>query len=168
MAGRRTRTVDFEEPSATSSAALGKPGIEFLRALSAGRVPAPPLHVTLGFSLCEVDDGFARYELVPGEHLYGAHNAVHSGVMSALLDAVMSAAVTTTLDASTTFSLATLTTHVTRSISSRTAKVLAEGWVVHRGSRLVTAEAKLTDDQGRLLAHGSATCALSERPGGGS
>jgi len=165
MSGRRTRTVDFEEPSATSNAALGKPGIEFLQALIEGRAPSPPLHVTLGFQLREVQDGFARYELAPGEHLYGEHNAVHSGIASALLDAAMSSAVTTTLDAHTTFNLATLTTHVTRSISGRNAQVLAEGWVVHRGSRLVTAEGKLVDEQGRLLAHGSATFALLERVG---
>lgn len=165
MAGRRTRTVDFEEPSATSSAALGKAGIEFLQALVEGKVPAPPLHVTLGFQLREVQDGFARYELTPGEHLYGEHNTVHSGIVSALLDAAMSSAVTTTLDQHTTFNLATLTTHVTRNITARTAQVHAEGWVVHRGSRLVTAEAKLVDEQGRLLAHGSATCSLLERSG---
>jgi acyl-coenzyme A thioesterase PaaI-like protein len=57
-----------------------------------------------------------------------------------------------------------MTVHYTRAINARTVKVLAEGWVVHRGSRLVTAEGRLTDEQGRLLAHGSATLALSERP----
>lgn len=166
MGASRTRTVDFEEPSRTANAALGRPGIEFLRELIAGTTPPPPLQITLGFQLLEVDDGLARYELVPGEHLYGAQNTVHSAVASALLDAAMGAAVTTTLDATTTFNLATLTTHVTRSIGARTLKVLAEGWVVHRGSRLVTAEGRLTDDQGRLLSHGSCTCVLVERPGG--
>ncbi len=36
---------------------------------------------------------------------------------------------------------------------------------MHRGSRLVTAEGRLTDEQGRLLAHGSATFALNGPPG---
>lgn len=165
MGGSRTRTVDFEDPSVTSGAALGKSGLEFLRELIAGKVPAPPFQVTLGFQLLEADDGMARYQLLPGEHLYGAQNSVHSGVASALLDAAMSAAVTTTLHAQTTFTVVTLNTHITRAISQRTQKVLADGWVVHRSSRLVTAEGRLTDEQGRLLAHGSATCALVERPG---
>jgi len=167
MAGTRTRTVDFDEPGATSVGALGKPGIEFLREIIEGTLPAAPMQAALGFELVEVADGVARFELIPGEHLYGPLNAVHGGVASTLLDSAMGAAVITTLDARTTCSTATMTVHFTRPINSRTVKVLAEGWVVHRGSRLVTAEGRITDEQGRLLAHGSATLALSERPAAG-
>jgi uncharacterized protein (TIGR00369 family) len=164
MAGTRTRTVDFDEPAATASGAVGKAGIEFLREIIAGKLPAAPMQASLGFDLVEVADGFARFQLIPGEHLYGPLNAVHGGVAATLLDSAMGAAVITTLDATTGCSTATMTVHFTRPINSRTVKVLAEGWVVHRGSRLVTAEGRLTDEQGRLLAHGSATLALSERP----
>ncbi len=163
MAGKLTRSFDFDEPGVTAAAALGRPGVEFLSDIIAGKVPAPPLQATLGFELVEVNDGFARLQLVPGEHLYGSTNAVHSGVAATLLESAMATAVTTTLDAVTSCATATLTVHYTRAITSRTVKVSAEGWVVHRGSRLVTAEGRLTDEQGRLLAHGSATCALTER-----
>ena len=67
MGGSRTRTVEFDDPSVTSNATLGKSGLEFLRELIAGKVAAPPFQVTLGFQLLEADDGMARYELVPGE-----------------------------------------------------------------------------------------------------
>jgi uncharacterized protein (TIGR00369 family) len=143
---------------------VGKTGLELLRDLIAGKVPPAPIQATLGFELVEVSDGFARFELVPGEHLYGSLSAVHGGVAASLLDSAMGAAVMTTLDAVTSHTTAMLTVHLTRAITSRTLKVVAEGWVVHRGSRLVTAEARLTDEQSRLLAHGSATCAISERP----
>ena len=164
MAGKLTRSFDFDEPGLTAAAALGKSGIEFLSEIIAGKVPASPIQATLGFELVEVSDGFARFQLVPGEHLYGPANAVHGGVAATLLDSAMGTAVLTTLDAATTYTTATLTVHLTRAITSRTVKVTAEGWVVHRGSRLVTAEGRLTDEQGRLLAHGSATCVLTERP----
>jgi uncharacterized protein (TIGR00369 family) len=164
MAGKLTRSFDFDEPSVTATAALGRPGIEFLEDIIAGKVPPAPMHATLGYELVAVSDGFARFQLVPGEHLYGSTNAVHGGVAATLLDSAMTAAVMTTLDAATGSTTATLTLHVTRAITSRTVKVTAEGWVVHRGSRLVTAEGRLTDEQGRLLAHGSASCALTERP----
>jgi uncharacterized protein (TIGR00369 family) len=36
----------------------------------------------------------------------------------------------------------------------------AEGRVLHRGSRTATAEASLTDAEGRLLAHATSTCLL--------
>jgi len=163
MRGTRTRTTDFDDPSLTAEGAVGKPGIAFLRELIAGELPPAPIQVTLGFELVEVNDGFAKAELVPGEHLYSAFNAVHGGVVATLLDSVMTAAAVTTLDALTVCTTATLTVHLTRTLTVRTAKVLAEGWVVHRGSRLVTAEARIHDDQGRLLAHGSATYALAPR-----
>jgi uncharacterized protein (TIGR00369 family) len=166
MGGKRTRTIEFDDPELTTAGAVGKPGIEFLREQIAGTVPSAPLQATLGFQLVEVSDGFARFELSPGEHLYGPTSVVHGGVAATLLESAMGAAVMTTLDAATGHTTAMLTVHLTRAITARTVKVSAEGWVVHRGSRLVTAEGRLTDEQGRLLAHGSATCALVERAGG--
>lgn len=163
--GKRTRTVSFDDPSLVASAAVGKSGIELLRALLEGKLPPAPIQATLGMQLTEVSDGFAKLLLEPGEHLHGSFNAVHGGVVATLLDAAMGAAVLTTLDAVTGSSTATLNVHLTRPITSRTKRVIAEGWVVHRGSRLVTAEARLNDEQGKLLAHGSATYALTERAG---
>ena len=163
MRGTRTRTTDFADPSLTAAAAVGKPGIEFLRELLRGEAPAAPIQATLGFELLEVSDGFAKAQLVPGEHLYGTFNSVHGGVASTLLDATMASAVVTTLDALTLPSTATISVHFTRPITVRMLAVVCEGWVVHRGSRLVTAEGRIADDQGRLLAHGSATYSLGTR-----
>jgi uncharacterized protein (TIGR00369 family) len=163
MSGTRTRTVDFEDPAALLAAAQGKLGIDVLRELSSGKAPAAPIQVTLGFDLVDVQDGFASFQCIPGEHLFGATGAVHGGVAATLLDSAMGAAVMTTLDAATGYATANLNLHLTRSISLRTGRMIVEGWVVHRGSRLVTAEARLNDEQGRLLAHGTATYLLTER-----
>jgi uncharacterized protein (TIGR00369 family) len=144
----------------------GKPGLELLLEAIAGKLPTGPLMATLGCQVVEVSDGFARFELVPSEQLFSPIYAVHAGVLSAVLDAAMGAAVLTTLDGKSGYTTATLNAHLTRAITPRTLKIVAEGWVVHRGSRLVTTEGRLSDEQGRLLAHGSATCALTERPSG--
>lgn len=163
MSGTRTRTVHFEDPALLLAAAQGKTGIELLRQLSAGKVPAAPIQTTIGFDLVDVQDGFARFQATPGEHLFGATGVVHGGVVASLLDAAMGAAVMTTLDALSSYAAVGLNVHFTRSLTLRTGRVLAEGWVVHRGSRLVTAEARLNDGQARLLAHGSGTYSLTER-----
>jgi uncharacterized protein (TIGR00369 family) len=147
-----------------SATNLGKPGLELLLEAITGKLPTGPLLATLGCQLVEVSDGFARFHLVPSEQLYSPAYAVHGGVLSTVLDAAMGAAVLTTLDGISGYTTATLTVHLTRAITPRTVKIIAEGWVVHRGSRLVTAEGRVNDEQGRLLAHGSATCALTERP----
>jgi uncharacterized protein (TIGR00369 family) len=43
-----------------------------------------------------------------------------------------------------------------------TGPVRAEGRVVSRGRRIGTAEGRLTDADGRLLAHGTTTCLIFE------
>jgi uncharacterized protein (TIGR00369 family) len=154
---RRARGID----GPVSDVSQGKSGLELLLEAITGKLPTGPLMSTLGCQIVEVSDGFARLQLV---QLYSPTHAVHGGVLSAVLDAAMGAAVLTTLDAKSGYTTAALTAHLTRAITPRTAKIIAEGWVVHRGSRLVTAEGRLSDEQGRLLAHGSATCALTERP----
>jgi len=129
----------------------------------ARKVPPAPFQLTLGAHLLEVQDGLSRWELLPGEHLCGAQGTVTAGVGAALLELAMNAAVHTTLDAATLATTVALTTHLTPPITTQVTRMLCEGWVVHRGSRLVTAEARLADEQGRLLAHGSGTYALSRR-----
>ncbi|RYZ06435.1 MAG: PaaI family thioesterase [Myxococcales bacterium] len=163
MGGKRTRTIQFDDPAAAAATTMGKSGLELLRALIESQVPAAPIQLTLGMELTEVSDGFAKLELEPGEHLYGSFGVVHGGVTGTLLDGAMGAAVLTTLDAKTGCSTVTLSVHFTRAITTRMPRVVVEGWVVHRGSRLVTAEARLKDAQGRLIAHGSGTYALTER-----
>ena len=54
-----------------------------------------------------------------------------------------------------------LTVNYDRPITLETGRVSCEATIVNRGSRIVTAEAKLTaDETGKLLAHGQATCML--------
>jgi uncharacterized protein (TIGR00369 family) len=165
MGGSKTRTIEFDDPAVTAAGAVGKKGIDFLRDIIAGKLPPAPIQATLGFELIDVQDGFAKFQMVPGEHLYNPMSSVHGGVAATLLDSAMGAAVLSVLDATTGYSTAGLTVHLTRAITTRMERLVAEGWVVHRGSRLVTTEGRLTDEQGRLLAHGSATCALVERAG---
>jgi uncharacterized protein (TIGR00369 family) len=45
-----------------------------------------------------------------------------------------------------------------RPITPETGVIKAEGTVLSRGRRIGTAEGRITDDQGRLLAHGTTTC----------
>jgi uncharacterized protein (TIGR00369 family) len=45
-----------------------------------------------------------------------------------------------------------------RPITPETGVIKAEGTVLSRGRRVGTAEGRITDDQGRLLAHGTTTC----------
>ena len=47
-----------------------------------------------------------------------------------------------------------------RPITLETGTIKAEGVVLSRGRRIGTAEGRITDPQGRLLAHGTTTCLI--------
>ena len=147
----------------TAGAAAGLTGLAFLRGIRDGKIPPAPIQATLGFELVTVEDGLVRFRLVPGEHLYNPMAAVHGGVACVLLDSAMSSSVMTQLDERTGYTTVDVMVHLTRAIHGNTGEIVAEGRVVHRGSRVATAEGKLLDAQGRLLAHATTTCLLMER-----
>jgi len=47
-----------------------------------------------------------------------------------------------------------------RPITLETGQIRAEGKVLNRGRRVGTAEGRVTDAEGRLLAHGTTTCLI--------
>jgi uncharacterized protein (TIGR00369 family) len=47
-----------------------------------------------------------------------------------------------------------------RAIAPETGQIRAEGKVLNCGSRIGTAEDRVTDTKGRLLAHGTTTCLI--------
>jgi uncharacterized protein (TIGR00369 family) len=67
----------------------------------------------------------------------------------------------TTLPAGVGYTSLELKVNFTRPITTETGRVLCEGRVMHRGSRVATAEARLTAaESGKLLAHGTTTCLI--------
>jgi uncharacterized protein (TIGR00369 family) len=163
MSEERARTVTWEDPMTTARGASGRTGLLFLRAILDGTIPPAPVQATLGFDLVAVEEGLARFAMTPGEHLYNPMNGVHGGVACTLLDSAMGSAVMSTLDANTGYVTADVVVHLTRPITSGSGRIVAEGRIVHRGSRLATAEGRLEDAAGRLLAHATSTCILSPR-----
>ncbi len=159
----RTRTIEWQDPRQCQAGAEGKTGLEWMRAIATGAAPPPPIGETLRFRLAAADEGFARFEGVPDESLYNPMGTVHGGVVATLLDSAMGVAVMTTLDTRTAYTTSQLAVHLVRPITSKLAAYAAEGRIVHRGSRIATAEGRLFDAQGTLLAHGTTTCLLFPR-----
>jgi len=159
----RSRTIRWHDPVTTARAAAGRTGMEFLRAIVAGEIPPAPIQYTLGFDLVAVDEGVVRFRCLPDESHYNPMNGVHGGIACTLLDSAMGSAVLTTLDETKAYTTVDLTVHLTRPITTRTGPIVAEGRVVHRGGRVATAEGRVTDERGTLLAHATTTCLIIDR-----
>ena len=135
-------------------------GIEFLRRIADGRLPAPPITQTLGFRIAEVQEGYVRFEMTPEFKHYNPLGGVHGGVAATLLDSCMSCAVQTHLAKGQGYTTLELKVNLVRPITATTGLIRAEGRSLHAGRRSGTAEGRILDAKGTLLAHGTTTCLL--------
>ena len=123
-------------------------------------IPVAPIAELVGFDLVELGEGRASFELDPGERHYNPLGTVHGGIAATLLDSAMGCAVHTLLGEDERYTTLELKVNFVRAITEATGRVVASGSVIHRGGRVATAEARLTDRDGRLLAHGTSTCLI--------
>jgi uncharacterized protein (TIGR00369 family) len=136
----------------------GMSGLEFLQRIADGRLPQPPITETLGFRLAEVAPGFALFTMTPQFKHYNPIASVHGGVAATLLDSCMSCAVQTHLQAGTGFTTLETKVNFVRAITQDTGPIRAEGRSLYVGRRSGTAEGKVLDAKGTLLAHSTTTC----------
>jgi uncharacterized protein (TIGR00369 family) len=125
-------------------------------------LPLNTIARTLGYDVSEAVGGRVVVTAEPsGIHLNPA-GTVHGGFTATLLDSCMGLALQTTLEKG--FGQTTLEFKVSllRAITPDTGPIKAEGIVMSRGRRVGTAEGKVTDGNGRLLAHGTTTCLIFE------
>ncbi|WP_327234057.1 PaaI family thioesterase [Streptomyces sp. NBC_01317] len=156
----RSRTYTWEDPGTTASAVGGTPGLEFMRDVLAGRLPAPPFAATLGTVLEEVEPGRAVFGLTPGEEHYNPLGSVHGGVFATLLDSAAGCAVHTLLPAGMAYTSLDLTVKFLRPVTAASGRIRAVGTVLNSGRRTALAEARLFDAEDRLLAHATSSCML--------
>jgi uncharacterized protein (TIGR00369 family) len=135
-------------------------GLEMLRAMIAGELPAAPIAEPLNFRLVEVEKGRAAFEGRPAPNLLNPLGAVHGGWALTLIDSACGCAVHTELDAGTGYTTVETKVNFTRPIAPGGGPVRCEGRVLSRGRQIATAEAFLRSADGKLLAHGTSTLIL--------
>ncbi|MEU3839232.1 PaaI family thioesterase [Streptomyces sp. NPDC028635] len=156
----RSRTVEWQDPKISAAAVGQESGLEFLRSVLSGRLPAPPIAATLGFTLEQVEFGRAVFVLEPGEQHYNPIGSVHGGVYATLLDSAAGCAVQSVLSAGTGYTSLDLSVKFLRPVTVDSGKVRAVGRVLNHGRRTALAEAHLLDSEDRLLAHATSSCML--------
>ena len=135
-------------------------GLEFVQGLANGTLPLNTMAETLGYDVVEAEKGRAVLTAQPNDSHLNPYGTVHGGLTATLLDSCMGLAIQTTLEKG--FGQTTVEFKITlmRPITPQTGLIKAEGVVLNCGRRIGTAEGRLTDEQGRLLAHGTSTCLI--------
>jgi uncharacterized protein (TIGR00369 family) len=155
MAAKTYRTLGPERLRAMS-------GLEFVQGLVSGAVPLNTMAQTLGYDVVEAESGRVVLAVEPtGAHL-NPWGTVHGGLMAALLDSCMGLAIHSMLDKGVGSTTLEFKISLVRAITPATGRITAEGKLLNFGRRVGTAEGRLTDSKGRLLAHGTTTCLILE------
>lgn len=146
--------------SAEQRRALG--GLAFVQGLVDGSLPLNTIAQTLGYDVSEAESGRVVVTLVPNDSHLNPSGTVHGGLAATLLDSAMGLAIWSTLEKG--FGQTTLEFKISliRPIMPGMGVIRAEGTVLNRGRRVGTAEGRITDERGRLLAHGTTTCLIFE------
>jgi uncharacterized protein (TIGR00369 family) len=135
-------------------------GLEFVQGLVDGSLPLNTMAQTLRYDVTDAASGRVVLTAQPsGIHLNPA-GTVHGGLAATLLDSAMGLAIQSTLEKGVGQTTLEFKISLVRPVTPETGLIKAEGTVLSRGRRVGTAEGRLTDGEGRLLAHGTTTCLI--------
>jgi uncharacterized protein (TIGR00369 family) len=151
MTARTYGTVDPERKKAMS-------GLEFVKGLASRALPLNTFAQTLGYDVVEAESGRVVLTLHPTDAHLNPWGTVHGGVAATLLDSCMGLAIHSTLEKGVGSTTLEFKISLVRPITPETGPIRAEGKVINCGRRVGTAEGRITDAKGRLLAHGTTTC----------
>jgi uncharacterized protein (TIGR00369 family) len=156
MDDKPTRKLEFGVTPADVLASMT--GIDFVRAMFAGQLPE-------SFD-CTAEPGVVVIHSVPGFRHYNPIGSVHGGYAAILLDSAMGLAVQSMLPAGAGYTTLEFKISFVKGMTKDTGVVRTEGRTLNVGRRAATAEARITDAKGRLLAHATTTCLVFEMPKG--
>ena len=135
-------------------------GLKAMQNLLAGRYPAPSMAATLKFTLDAVEEGRVVFRGLPTDEHLNPLGTVHGGWSATIMDSALGCAVFTTLKPGEGYTTVEFKVNLVRPLLPGMGEVFCEGRIVHRGRTIATSECWLRDEKGKLLAHGTETCAI--------
>ncbi len=139
-------------------------GVDFVRAIFDGTLPAPPIMQTIEPFDSSAEPGVVVMHSIPGFRHYNPIGSVHGGYAATLLDSAMGLAVHSALPPGTGYTTLEFKVSFIKGMTEDTGMVRTEGRTLNVGRRAAAAEARITDAKGRLLAHATTTCLVFELP----
>lgn len=108
----------------------------------------------VGMEVEELRTDYARMHMAYRKENLQAAGLIHGGAIASLIDTVVVPAIGTGLPTGSLWSTIELHTQFHRPL---TGDAIAEGWIVKRGKSVVFTRAEVTNEQGVLVASGTAT-----------
>src|SRR5205823_2951138 len=125
-------------------------GLDFVRAIFEGKLPAPPIMQTVEPFDSTAEPGVVAFHSIPGFRHYNPIGSVHGGYAATLLDSAMGLAIHTMLPPGSGYTTLEFKISFIKGMTDDTGPVRSEGRILSVGRRAATAEARITDAKGRL------------------
>lgn len=154
----RTRHIAWDDPMIGVEAAQTMSGFDYLKAITDGSLPPPPIATLMNMDLTEVEEGRVIFTVEPAEYHYNPVGAVHGGLAATLVDSAMTCAIYSVAPIGMNYTTIELHVNYIRPITVDTGHLRCIGEVIHFGRRVATAEAKIFDINDKLYAHATTTC----------
>ena len=156
-----TREVTWALPGQGDYDALSKlDGLGQLTAIEDGLMPPPPVMATIDMCGFHAERGSVTVRMHAQSFHYNPLGGVHGGMIATLLDTAAGCSVHSTLAVGEGYTSLDLTTKFLRPVTVDSGLVTCVGKVISRGRRTALAEAQLTDETGRVLAHATSSCMI--------
>ncbi len=139
-------------------------GLDYMRGVRDGTLPAVPILEHFGFCVTEVDEGRISFEGTPQAHHLNPMQSVHGGWYGTILDSALGCSVMSKLPKGTVYTTLEYKVNLIRAIRpGQTMRASATAGHVGRSTGVATAELYGVED-GRLYATASTTCLVMSLP----
>jgi len=135
-------------------------GMEVYQKMIDGEILPPPIYALMRIKLVHCEPGHTRFEGTPTFSHYNPIGHVHGGWTATMLDAGMASCIHTKLPVGMGFATVEFKVNILRRTTEHSGMLQCEGRVLHFGGTIATSEARITDSEGRLVAHGVETCSV--------
>ncbi len=158
------------EPASTESVKGGRAGFdpatltgfELLKLMAEGIFPHPPISKIMPMKCSGLSEGEICFDVEADNTHLNPMGGVHGGFAATVIDSVTACAVHTTLGAGDSYSTVDLNVKMVRPLPKSTS-LKATGRVLNVSNTVAIAEGDIRDSDGKLYAHGSATCVINRR-----
>lgn len=139
---------------------LSMSGLEFMQALLAGKLHAPPFETTWNFTLTEVGEGKTVFRGAPTFRFANPVGGVHGGWYGAILDSAMGCAVMTKVPKGYWYTTLEYKINLTRA-APMGQMLECVSTVLHSGRSTAVADGVVRGvEDGKVYATGSTTCII--------
>jgi uncharacterized protein (TIGR00369 family) len=132
-------------------------GLEILRRIITGALPAPGIGKSLRFWIAEADEGHVVFEGEPGAESLNPMGMVHGGWALTLIDSACGCVAMSVLPPGVGYTTLETKGNMTRGIKANSGVYRCEAKLMANGRQVITADATISGPDGKLYAHGTST-----------